>query len=204
MARKDKSKEKETNKKPARSAAQIARDRVIIARMYLQQSTQMEIAQKLELDQATISRDLQDIQEEWRKSTLIDMNEAKQRELARIDQLEREAWDAWQRSIGEKVEKTKKIKEDGTDETVRTYDEAGDPRYLSVIAECIEKRMKILGLNAPIKFTSFDYNNAPIPVLRRIASGMAPDVAMNEYIMRIDEDKWGKYIDPQNVKPGGS
>ena len=188
--------------KADRSPSQVIRDQARIAQLYLKQMPQSEIAELLKINQSTVSRDLKVIQEEWRKSTLIDMNEAKQRELARIDQLEREAWQAWERSIGEKIETTNKKSGEGTEETVRKRTEAGDPRYLSVIAECIEKRMKILGLNAPIKFTSFDYNNAPIPVLRRIASGMAPDVAMNEYIMHTDEDKWGKYIDPLNTGPG--
>jgi len=141
-----------------RSNGQLARDRRRIADLYLQGWTQVDIADETRLSQATISRDLKALQSDWLESALIDFNAAKARELAKIDRLEREYWTAWERSCedAETIRQEGKGKkgEDGKlvppDKIVRTAKgQAGDPRFLAGVQWCIERRCKILGIDAP-------------------------------------------------------
>ena len=124
--------------------------------MYLQGITQAEIGQRLGVSQPQISYDLRVLRNRWLQSSIVNINEAKARELARVDHLEREYWEAWERSIGK--HQTKTVKARGTKEsaesaeqTVKTEDINGDPRYLSGVQWCINKRCEVLGLDAPTK-----------------------------------------------------
>jgi len=73
--------------------------------------------------------------------------------------VELEAWKGWQRTIG----KVRTIREEGgrvsgvksklpPEKTVTTIEtQAGDPRFLQTILECVRRRCEILGLNAPVE-----------------------------------------------------
>lgn len=144
--------------KTDRTPIQREDDRRRVAELYLRQWTQVAIAAELGIDQSTVSRDLQAIQKQWRESAIVDMNEAKQRELARIDALELEYWQAWQRSQEDIVSSTSKHrgadKEDLRREelSLQKKQQDGDPRFLQGVQWCIEQRCKLLGINAPEKF----------------------------------------------------
>ena len=49
-----------------------------------------------------VSRDLAAIQREWLKSGIMDLNDARARELSRMDKVEMEYWDAWEKSKTER------------------------------------------------------------------------------------------------------
>jgi len=135
-----------------RSSSQLVRDRRSIADYYLQGWLQVDIADELGIDQSTVSRDLKAIQATWLKSTLIDFSKVKAREIAKIDRLEREYWQAWQESKEEKVttatEETASKDGKRGKAQIRREERSGDPRYLAGVQWCIEKRCKILGLDA--------------------------------------------------------
>lgn len=114
-----------------RKAAQIARDRLRMSDLYLQGQLQADIASELGLSEATVSRDLKVLHKEWLAGSQVGFSKARARELAKIDRLEREYWEAWKRS--------------------RTGGQAGDPRFLTGIQWCIERRCKIMGIDAPTK-----------------------------------------------------
>lgn len=132
---------------------ELAERRARVAELYLRQHTQQEIADMLEVDQSLVSLDLKAIQVQWRESALADMNEAKQRELERIDQLEREYWQAWERSQedAETVTKKQKSGEDKPELSLQKKGQTGDPRFLQGVQWCIERRCKVLGIDAPEK-----------------------------------------------------
>lgn len=146
---------------------EIAIRRQKIAAAYLRGTTQIEIAAELEVDQATVSRDLKALRAEWMKSALIDINEAKARELAKIDALELEYWAAWKRSQeNAEVETTKMQGSDPEkpgklEKQKRVEGQVGDPRYLQGIERCIEQRRAILGLDAPRR-TDITSGNKPL------------------------------------------
>lgn len=139
-----------------RDPAQRARDRRRTADLYLQGWLQAQIAGELDVNQSTVSRDLKALQKEWLQSALVDFDEAKSQELAKVDRLEREYWNEWVRSrldkgstlsetvVGDKGSKRQKAQ-------VRKEGRLGDPRYLQGVQWCIERRCKILGIDAPIK-----------------------------------------------------
>ena len=108
---------------------------------YLRGETQASIAARLGLSQPQISRDISTIQRRWRESSLVDINEARQRELERIDALECEYWQAWEASKAGDVARAQVVK----------FDSAGDPRFLTGVQWCVEQRCKMLGLLAAVK-----------------------------------------------------
>ena len=144
-----------------------AERRRIVATEYLKGRFQSDIAQELGVSQGTISNDLKAIREQWQKSALIDFNEAVGRELFRIDQLEMTYWQSWQHSLKEFTSQTTKAKgarietrqnDDGEIESEtkitpiesskRQEERTGDPRFLAGIQWCIDRRIKLLGLDA--------------------------------------------------------
>jgi len=146
-----------------RSKSEIARDRRRIADLYLQGRTQTSIGEEIGVHQSAVSRDLKALQAAWLKSALIDLNDAKARELAKVDRLEREYWTGWERSY-EDAEIVKQKGKPGaggiaTESIEKTSKgQAGDPRFLAGIQWCIERRCKIIGIDAPIQseFTGKD------------------------------------------------
>lgn len=141
---------------PKRTKFEREKDLLAISDLYLQGITQAEIGQRLDVSQQQISYDLRVLRKRWQQSSIVNINEAKAKELARVDHLEREYWEAWERSVGE--HRTKTVKARGTEikgnlaeQTLKTEDINGDPRYLSGIQWCINKRCELLGLDAPSK-----------------------------------------------------
>jgi DNA-binding Lrp family transcriptional regulator len=146
-----------------RTKTQRARDERNIASLYLKGELQGDIAESLGLSQSTVSRALKSLQEDWRSSAIIDINEAKARELAKIDALELEYWQAWKRSQEDAESEITKMQ--GTPpkqgdanpapaklETQKKREgQSGNPAFLRGVEWCINKRCEIIGVNAPIK-----------------------------------------------------
>jgi len=117
---------------------------------------QTDIANELGISDATICRDLKTLYKHWEASSLVDIDSKKAEELAKIDHLEREYWDAWKRSC----EDAETIRQEGVavdkivnpSKIIKTaVGQAGDPRFLAGVQWCIERRCKIFGIDAPEK-----------------------------------------------------
>ena len=132
-----------------------------VAAAYLRGAYQADIAAQFGISQQQISLDLKAIRAAWLASAIRDFDTARAEELAKIDTVEAEYWLAWERS--------KKDKEIAVQETDGTQDErtkrprikkaylrkegqSGNSAYLAGILSCIERRCKILGLDAPERF----------------------------------------------------
>ena len=115
--------------------------------MYLQGFNQVEIAEALDVSQATISSDIKSAREEWRTARTKKVDRMMNRELARIDHLARIYWDAWERSIGEVVTVTEKVGTNGVERSEKTEQKVGDRGFLDGVAKCIDMRTKLLGVN---------------------------------------------------------
>ncbi len=134
-----------------RNKAQIISDRLEIAQRYLQGQFQHEIADALNLTQEMVSYDLKAIYQHWQESYAHQLEKLRAQELARIGNLERTYWEAWEQSQqprditstskeGEKVKQAK-----------RSEHHTGNPAFLSGVRWCIERRCKLLGLDAPLQ-----------------------------------------------------
>lgn len=142
-----------------------------MADLYLQGWLQTDIAEEVGVSDATVSRDLKALQSEWLASALVDFNEAKSQELAKIDRLEREYWQAWERSCENAETVTKEGGPSGVDKVKQTSKgQAGDPRFLAGVQWCIERRCKILGVDAPNRHELTGKDGGPIRLI-----GIDPD-----------------------------
>lgn len=133
-----------------RSPSELDRDRRRVAELYLQGQTQHEIAAVLNVAQSTISNELKAIRKLWRKSALVDFNEKIDRELAKIDLVEQTFWQAWLASCEDVEQTTMSGGADGPAQVVRkTVKGKGNTACLTGILSCVDRRCKLLGLDAP-------------------------------------------------------
>lgn len=139
----------------------VARDarKAQIAERYMRGERQYEIAATLGITQQQVSLDLKSIRADWMKRAGEQIQARKSVELARIDELERTYWDAWTKSTKQST-RTSQESRTGSGEGKRVAvckaDRDGDPRYLAGVQWCIERRCKILGLDAPVKAAATD------------------------------------------------
>ncbi len=121
-----------------------------VAERYLRGETQWEIGLALGVDRSNISRDIAWIEKQWLGSLLRNFDEAKARELARIDELERTYWQAWQDSRRPKEISTSEQRTSDHKKAlkagIKKEQRDGDPRFLEGVRWCIEQRCKILGI----------------------------------------------------------
>jgi predicted transcriptional regulator len=129
----------------------LAQRRQQVADLFLQGRTQSFIAAQLEIAQSTVSEDLHHVREAWHESAIGMIDETRERELKKIDLVEREAWAAWERS--QKPAQSAVVTGDGTGKQTRKSmkNQTGDPRFLDQINKCIAHRRALLGLDvAPV------------------------------------------------------
>lgn len=166
-----------------RETTEIAKRRQEVAERYLRGEYQTAIADDLGIDQAQVSRDLKALRDMWLSSAVRDFDAAKAQELAKIDEVERAAWTAWERSTKDKEvsvhetdgtleEKTKKPKLKKA--VLRKEGQSGNPAFLSTILTCIERRCSILGLDAPKRFV-IDWEALTPEQEAELAKGAPPE-----------------------------
>lgn len=100
----------------------------------------------------TVHNDIQSLLTEYKEQRIVELEDAQRVELAKINEVEKTAWEAWETS---KLKESKTEKDIGGEyarqETHITKEQTpGDPRFLQIIMNCVDKRCKILGLDAPI------------------------------------------------------
>ena len=160
---------------PKRTGVEREADLILEARMYLEGHSQAEIADHIcdirhyDISAQQVSQDMKKVRQRWVDSQLRDFDQAKAHELSKIDNLEREYWEAWRKSL-ELATEIFSEKEEGNMQSTNAqgvvagtvkpiYSKSkvkkketqtfGEPRYLEGIRWCIDKRCKIFGLDAP-------------------------------------------------------
>lgn len=136
----------------------IALRRVEVATCFLRGMPRAKIAERVAVSVSTVTSDLRAIRSEWlAASRSRDRGSDQETELRKLDNLEREAWEAWQRS--QLPQETSKISGAGSDlkearraeKTSRS--QVGAVKFLEIVARCIDRRCAILKIPA----TSADY-----------------------------------------------
>lgn len=156
---------------------QLQQRRQKVAARYLRGQSQWEIAHAFEVDQATISRDLVALHAEWLAQSMLDIDAIKARELAKTDEVERQAWEAWSRSCQDAQTLKARVRGDSsaTEKTVKG--QAGDPRFLAIVLECVEKRCKILGVIATGGMTNDQIDRLLDAEFARISGADRPQIS---------------------------
>ncbi|MCV6603931.1 MAG: hypothetical protein OIF34_01400, partial [Porticoccaceae bacterium] len=87
-------------------------------------------------------------------------DEFKAEQLAKLDELERKAWEQWSRSCQDAEKATTEDRQatrfPGTNTKTEVTPQTGDPRYLNTILGVIERRSRLFGLDAPHKVAPVD------------------------------------------------
>jgi len=143
----------------SRSPLERERDLRETAALYLRGLTHNEIAQRLNVSRQQVGYDLKVLQRRWQDSALADFNAKKAAELARVDELERTYWEAWERSCQAREVTTQERIQEGSgqgDEArrkagVRKEQRDGNPEFLRGVERCVELRCKITGAFAALK-----------------------------------------------------
>lgn len=157
-----------------RTPDQVLRDRVDIMAHYLRGKSQDAIAVLLtaavsdgvrvrayEVSRDMVKKDIEAVRKQWLGTCVKDYDQKKALELAKIDHLEAEAWAAYDRSVGEvktstieyapvtdpKTNVTKMSPMKGKD---KKEQRAGDPRFLERVGWCIDRRIRLFGMDAPV------------------------------------------------------
>lgn len=136
-------------KKPRgkRTKEQVLHDTAEISRLYRLGVLQTEIARQLELTNAMVSRTIDKLNQEWLKAAGVDFYAARARELADINYIEMEASEAWEASKKDERWTTKSGGEGLVARaTITSKSQTGDPQYLKIMLDCVDKRCKLLGL----------------------------------------------------------
>jgi len=142
---------------PKRTKSQRAADRAATANALVNGERQSRIAQTLDLSESQVSRDAASIRREWRAAAIRDFDEAVSIALAKIDEAERQYWRAWERSKMPLIvthQQQRNASEDVDNGgatltvTIRSTERTGTPAFLQGVLTCIDRRCKLLGLDA--------------------------------------------------------
>jgi hypothetical protein len=129
-----------------RAQDQILEHRAKVALLHNQGWSNVEIADELGIPKWTVCRDLAAVRANWQESALENISQAKKDELAKIDMIEKEAWEQWERSKEPRNTQTVTKGETVNKQSLKQEERGGDPRYMTIIQWCSEQRTKILGI----------------------------------------------------------
>lgn len=153
-----------------RTDLEIARDRALIAELHYKGYTDHEITDHInnrpgipyQLSKQTIFRDRKELLDQLNQEGLDNTNLWLQEEIFRLTVIEKEAWDAWQKSADPVMSKriNKVLREHFDKETKElvdsemitksieelVMDQKREPKWLQIILDCVEKRARLRGL----------------------------------------------------------
>jgi DNA-binding transcriptional ArsR family regulator len=166
---------------PRRSRIEGAALREVIRQRYTQGETQWKIGMDLGITQQAVSVHLEAIHAAWLASAIQDFDARKAQELAKTDLVELTFWQGWERSCQDKEVRITKPKR-GTspkDVSVRLEPQAGNPVFLDGVLRCIERRCKLLGLDAATRY-KVNWDELSDRQLARLTEGDDPNRVLAE------------------------
>jgi hypothetical protein len=114
--------------------------------------TMREMAQRCgEVTVRQIERDLKHIRKVWADAASEDVKFYLSKELFRIDRVEAECWRGWEASCRGELETAKTVEEDAEGNKVTKKGRkkkyyGGNPAFMSQILGCVDRRIRLLGL----------------------------------------------------------
>ncbi len=141
-----------------RKAIELAMEmrREKVADMYLRKRyPTWKIALELGLSKSTIQKDIRYVKKQYQEKQLDRVQSYLNQMDIQLSAVEQNAWDAWERSIGNHRRTMKKTVMDadgevvGEEEVVTEEQLVGDPRFLTLILSAQDRRIRIFGLDKP-------------------------------------------------------
>jgi hypothetical protein len=159
-----------------RKKFEVERDQNFVTEYYLKGFSARIIAMKIsekvgndengepyKISHVTVLKDINFLLSQWYSERIHDITNQKLIELTKIDKLEQTYWDAWEKSVENHRKITNKAKgavgsknpnyQEITETEIREF---GEVRFLQGVDKCIERRCKLLGLDAPVKMEHQD------------------------------------------------
>jgi hypothetical protein len=138
---------------PRRTAEKRTRDVRRLVDLFLKGWSTPRIASELQVSPSTVRRDLHRLLADWRKLSPGNISESITAELHKLFHLEEAAWQAWTRSC-DVHRKTVRSKREGprggtVHATVTETTGPGDSAFLRLVAWSLNRRCRLLGLDAP-------------------------------------------------------
>jgi hypothetical protein len=125
--------------------------------------TQQQMADKLSsmramtVSVAVVSQDLSVIRQEWQARRIWNIDQHVSQELAKLDYIEKQAWEAWFKSREDQKETVQQVRPGQDDKPkpvggmITTRPGGGNDKFLKLALECVQERSKLLGLYASQK-----------------------------------------------------
>lgn len=124
-----------------------------VARLMVRNMSPEEISDQLGLTVGQVEYTIRKIKDEWRRTRTDIYQSMVDQQLATLDAVQREAWVAWEKSRRDKVVRKRRRGTTGEDEVslmeTTREEQAGNPAYLKLISECVDKKLHIVGGYAP-------------------------------------------------------
>ncbi len=139
----------------------------------LKYGDKQRIADELEVDISTISRDVKRLMASYRNSIEVKGQSAFEREVNELNWIIEEARAEYKRS--KEPMKSQTLYQGDEKQFVQTTkkERVGDARYLAVMLDAMDKRTKLLGLSAPIAMTM--KHEGSIDLVSKSAEDMTDD-----------------------------
>lgn len=136
------------------------------ASLYLRGRTYAEIAKELGVCRETINRDMKRARTIWRKRASRTYQKHLYEQLARLDEIEQQAWIGWERSLKDSLETGTEDGESPMGNTSRTTTkrrrQSGNATFLKVIQDTVRQRSELLGLLDPEARNSMEQTDADV------------------------------------------
>lgn len=128
-----------------------------VAHYYAMGYSILEISELMNQNQRTVAKWIEEVKQRWLREQVKSYEIRQAEHLSKLDKLERELWDSWDKS---KAGIKRRIKTKGTISGGRnagdsnsvvtdTTNQPGDPRYADQLLKVLQTKQKILGLDAP-------------------------------------------------------
>lgn len=128
-----------------------------VAELYLSGKTLRVIGADVGVGAQTVTEYLRELERRWRVDADIDFGLQRAKELKKLDNLEQTYWQAWERSLADTnktvLEATPVAgKMAASRQKVTKESTTGNPAFLEGVFKCIDRRIKLLGIDAAERY----------------------------------------------------